>query len=88
MNWTSMDPSGYGGISYGLGIVQVDFGEFGSPEIGIIQGHNSMWNGFVYYWPQYNIVFGGVLNQVLPENIYTELAMPAMMTILPYVQTE
>ena len=87
-NWTSMDPSGYGGISYGLGIVQVDFGEFGSPEIGIIQGHNSMWNGFVYYWPQYNIVFGGVLNQVLPENIYTELAMPAMMTILPYVQTE
>jgi D-alanyl-D-alanine carboxypeptidase len=87
-NWTSMDPSGYGGISYGLGIVQVDFGEFGSPEIGIIQGHNSMWNGFVYYWPQYNIVFGGVLNQVLPESIYTELAMPAMMTMLPYVQTE
>ena len=88
MNWTSMDPSGYGGISYGLGIVKVDFGEFGSPEIGIIQGHNSMWNGFVYYWPQYNIVFGGVLNQVLPESIYTELAMPAMMTMLPYVQTE
>jgi D-alanyl-D-alanine carboxypeptidase len=87
-NWISMDPSGYGGIYYGLGIVQVDFGEFGSPEIGIIQGHNNMWNGFVYYWPQYNIVFGGILNQVLPENVYTELAMPAMMTMLPYVQME
>jgi hypothetical protein len=47
-----------------------------------------MWNGFVYYWPQYNIVFTGALNESLPMDGYTELAMPTMQAILPYVSNE
>ncbi len=88
MDWTSMASAGFDGLAYGLGMIQIDFGEFGMPEIGIIQGHNSLWNGFIYYWPQYNIVFGGLLNQVVPDSVYTELANPAMFTILPYVTAE
>ncbi len=85
MNWTSMSSAGFDGIYYGLGIIQIDFGEFGMPEVGVIQGHNGLWNGFVYYWPQYNVVFGGSLNQVVPDSVYTELGNPAMFTLLPYL---
>jgi D-alanyl-D-alanine carboxypeptidase len=83
--WTSMASAGFDGLSYGLGIIQVDFGEFGMPEIGKIQGHNSNWNGFIYYWPQYNIVFSGTLNESMPMDGYTSLAMSTMQTMLPYV---
>lgn len=81
----SMASGGYPGISLGLGVLTIDFNEFGMPEIGEILGNSGAWNGFAYYWPKHNIVLTGTLNQVQPMGAYTELAMPTMLTVLPYV---
>ncbi|MCB9422725.1 MAG: beta-lactamase family protein [Ardenticatenaceae bacterium] len=86
--WTSMAAEGYDGIYYGSGAVKMAFGEWDMPEIGDLIGHVSLWNAFLFYWPQYNIVYAGTLNQARPFSTYPELAFPTMMTILPYVQTE
>ena len=80
----SMESGGYPGISLGLGVLHIDFNQFGMPEIGEILGNSGMWNGFAYYWPKYNVVLTGTLNQALPMGAYSELAMPTMLTIVSY----
>jgi D-alanyl-D-alanine carboxypeptidase len=86
--WTSMASGGFEGLSSGLGILYFDFGQTEMPEIGEILFHTSVWNGFVYYWPTYNIVFVGTLNQVMPLSAYADFGFPTMMAILPYVTEE
>ncbi|MCP4426287.1 MAG: beta-lactamase family protein [Chloroflexi bacterium] len=89
VQWTSMAPAiGFDGLYYGLGMVDIDFGAMGSPEIDEIMGHNGMWNSFVYYWPKHNVVLSGTLNQAVPMDAYTGPVMMTMQTILAHVETE
>ena len=86
--WISMADAGYDGLYHGMGILYADFEEWGMPEIGDLMGYPSLWNGFVFYWPQYHVVFAGTLNQVFPLSSYSELQFSTLQTVLPYVTEE
>jgi D-alanyl-D-alanine carboxypeptidase len=86
--WTSMASGGYEGYYYGLGLVYFDYRQTEFPELGEFIFHSGLWNGFLYYWPQYNIVFAGTLNQVMPLGSRTLLVFPTMDILLPYVAEE
>jgi CubicO group peptidase (beta-lactamase class C family) len=86
--WTSMSSVGFDGLYYGLGIIDIDFGAMGSPEIDEIIGHNGMWNSFVYYWPKENLTIIGTLNQANPMDAYTGPVGMTMQTVLMHVEAE
>ncbi len=86
--WVDMASSGYDDLYSGLGMIDIDFGAMGMPEIDEIMGHNGFWNGFVYYWPKHNIVLTGTLNQVNPMGAYTGPVFMIMQTILEHMGTE
>lgn len=88
MAWTSMADDGYEGLSIGLGILSFDFGQTEMPEIGELLFQTSVWNGFVNYLPQHNIVMVGTLNRVVPLSSYNDLAFPTILAVLPYVAEE
>lgn len=58
------------------------------PEIGEVIFQTSVWNGFIQYLPQHNVVLVGTLNQVMPLSSYNELAFPTILAVLPYVTEE
>lgn len=86
--WVSMDDAGFPGISYGLGVMKEDVPESVMPEVDVLYGHPSIWNGFLYYWPKHNIVFTGTINQVFPLGAYGDLGWQVLETLLEYVQEE
>lgn len=86
--WTSMSSAGFDDLYYGLGIIDIDFGAMGVPEIDEIMGHNGMWNSFVYYWPMHNLTIVGTLNQANPMDAYTGPVFMTMQTVLAYVVGE
>jgi len=86
--WVSMDDAGFPGISYGLGVMKEDVPESVMPEVDVLFGHPSIWNGFVYYWPKHNIVFTGTINLVFPLGAYDDLGWQVLETLLEYVQEE
>jgi len=86
--WVNMADAGYPGYSYGLGLVKVDFSYWDVPEVEMHLGHQSIWNGFLYYWPKHNIVFAGTINQAIPVNSYGHLTGQVLETLLEYVQEE
>jgi len=86
--WVSMADAGFSGLSYGLGVMQFDFNELDRPDIDTIIGYPSIWNGFLFYWPKYNIVYAGTINQFVPLSAYGDLSGQTLMTLLPYVTDE
>lgn len=86
--WVSMADAGFPAYSYGLGLMQTDFNEWDMPEVGVVLGHPSIWNGFLFYWPKQNIVFAGTINQVVPLSQYGDLSGQVLGNLLEYVQEE
>ena len=83
-----MDDAGFDGLSYGLGMIYFDFNEWDMPEIDGIVGYPSIWNGFLFYWPKYNIVYSGTINQVFPLSAYGDLSGQALGNLLEHVAEE
>jgi D-alanyl-D-alanine carboxypeptidase len=86
--WVSMDNAGFDGLSYGLGMIHFDFNEWDMPEIDRIVGSPSIWNGFLFYWPKYNIVYSGTINQVFPLSAYGDLSGQVLGNLLEHVAEE
>jgi CubicO group peptidase (beta-lactamase class C family) len=86
--WVSMADAGFSGLSYGLGVIRFDFNEWDRPDIDTIIGYPSIWNGFLFYWPKYNIVYAGTINQFIPLSAYGDLSGQTLVALLPYVTEE
>jgi D-alanyl-D-alanine carboxypeptidase len=83
--WVSMADAGFPAYSCGLGVMQTDFNEWGMPEVDVVFGHPSIWNGFLFYWPKHNITFTGTINQVFPLSQYGDLSGQALGNLLEHV---